>query len=179
MPPPSDPREPRLRVGDGRSTDRARRTNAPSREPRRRRPAVQAGAAAVLPPVLQDVHERVPHLARRREVSRVMTICPDASPPTQGAVDRFRHPDREPLDSASKHDSIVRLDEYVHVIPLHTELQHPETAPGCSREGATHRAEDVGPPQRRQIGTRPQRHVRGATAIVQRPTPVGHRATAA
>jgi hypothetical protein len=112
-----------------------------------------------------------------------MAIGPDSSPQTEGAIDRLRHPDREPLDSASKCDGIVRFDEHVHVhvhvIQLDTEVQHTETAAGCMREGATDRAEDVGTPQRRQTGARPQRHVRRATAIVQRPTPVGHRATAA
>jgi hypothetical protein len=96
-----------------------------------------------------------------------MAIGPDSSRQTQRAIDRLRHPDREPLDSASKCDGIVRFDEHVHVIQLDAEVQHTETAAGRMREGATDRAEDVGTPQRRQTGARPQRHVRRATAIVQ------------
>jgi hypothetical protein len=82
----------------------------------------------VFPAILQHVDERVTHLARCREVTRVMPLCPDASAPPERPIHRLRHPDRQSLDAAAKHHGVISFDEHMHVIDLDAELKKSEAS---------------------------------------------------
>jgi hypothetical protein len=56
----------------------------------------------------------------------VVPAVPDASPPTQHAVDRFRHTDGEALYTAREPRRLIRLDQQVEMIGLDTEMEEAE-----------------------------------------------------
>lgn len=56
----------------------------------------------------------------------MITIAPDLSAPTEAAIDRSRHPDREPLNPTPEPERSVGLDEEMYMIGLDAEMQNPE-----------------------------------------------------
>jgi len=78
----------------------------------------------VFGPILQHVNEGIPDLARRPQRSGVKPIGPDATPPPEDPVHCLRDADGESLNAAREGADIQRLDEKMHVIALHRELQH-------------------------------------------------------
>ena len=83
----------------------------------------------MFPPVLKHVHECVPHFTGRREVARMVAIRPDTSMTPQRPIHGFRDADGETLDSASKRDGIVALDQQVNVVRLDAEVHETKPAP--------------------------------------------------
>jgi len=76
----------------------------------------------MLPPVREDVHERVPHLARRPQHACVVAIAPHAPTAGERAVHRFGDSDRESLDTAPEARRLVCLYQQMQMIGLHAEL---------------------------------------------------------
>lgn len=76
----------------------------------------------MLPPVLQHVDQRVAHLARRAEWTRVVAICPYRTVASEDAIHGFGDAHREPLASPDETVRAVRLNEKMDVISLHAEV---------------------------------------------------------
>src|SRR5262249_32192478 len=92
-------------------------------KPWRRRARVDAGrAGGMLPKVLQDIDERVAHLAWRAKRTCVVAIVPDATAPFQHAVHGARQANRKAPDAARQRFTIRGLDEQVQVIGLDGEV---------------------------------------------------------
>jgi hypothetical protein len=135
MPPPADRCQPRpwrhyrcaLRRGRGRDT--------PSGEPGRRRSWIEtADAGQVLLPVLEDVDERVPHLARSRERSHVISVRPYSPVAAERTINRLCHANGEALNAASQSNVSVRFEKEVDVIALNAEMDDAEPVRRSSRE---------------------------------------------
>jgi hypothetical protein len=122
----------------------------------------------MLPHVLEHVDDGVPHLARRREHARVVSVAPDTPATSERAVDRSGDPDRKPLETTPKRPLFVRLDQKMDVIALCTELNDAEMISGCGAERSAERDEHPFGAQRRQMTTRSQRHVHGTARIMGR-----------
>lgn len=86
------------------------------------------GPGHVLAPVAEYVDQRVPHLARSRERTRVVAIAPHASAPIEHAIHRPRDADGEPLDSTRAPRRRVRFHEEMEVIALDREVEKPEVS---------------------------------------------------
>jgi hypothetical protein len=83
----------------------------------------------MLSEVLEHVHERVPHLARRPQQVRVVAPIPDPSPPLQYAVDGAGHPDRESLHPAREPRRCICLHQQMEMIGLNAEVEQAEGTP--------------------------------------------------
>jgi hypothetical protein len=77
----------------------------------------------VLAEVLQDVHERVTNLARRRELPSVEAIHPNPTATPERTIDRLRDANREPLHAAPQLRVRVGLEQQMDVITLHAEVK--------------------------------------------------------
>jgi hypothetical protein len=80
----------------------------------------------MLPPVLQDVHESETNLPRSFERAGMVAVAPDAPASSESPVDGLGYADCQPLNSASQRVTVLCLDEQVHVILLHREVQESE-----------------------------------------------------
>src|SRR5438067_987608 len=69
------------------------------------------------------------------------SISPNATAAMERAIDRLGDTDRQTLHPGSESARIVRLDEQMNVIGLHTELKQAKTACGRLRQGSSHHAE--------------------------------------
>jgi hypothetical protein len=87
----------------------------------------------MLSSVHEHVYDGVPYRPRRGQRAGVIAAGPDLSSATERAVDMTRDPNREAADSATQRKLIVSLDDQVHVIGLHAELDHTEASPGGKR----------------------------------------------
>jgi len=133
---PADGCQPRSRCPDRRPLGWDSHGNPPAGEPARRRPRVDAVAAGqVLPPVLQHVQQSVTHLAWCPEHTSVMPVGPDSSAAADDPIYRLRDANAETLQPTPKPAGTVGLDEQVHMVRLHAEMQ--QTEPGRSRPWRT------------------------------------------
>jgi hypothetical protein len=81
----------------------------------------------VLSEVQQNVDHARSHLPRCRQRADVVAVTDDPSPTTaEGAIDRERQPDGEPMHAAPGPARLVPLDDEVPVILLDGEVNHPE-----------------------------------------------------
>jgi hypothetical protein len=78
--------------------------------------------------VLQDIDERISHLARRPERPSVVPIAPHASPPPEGSVDSLGEADGESLEPPGELGPDVGLDDHVKVVSLHGEVKDADSA---------------------------------------------------
>ena len=128
----------------------------------------------MLPPIVEDVDERVPDLARRSQLAGVVPICPYGAVATEEAVHRLRDADREPAYTALELRRPVRFHQQVQMVTLNTELKNSEgaSARGCQR--GTDCREDALGPERDEADRRTERHMRWTVAIVRRATAMRH-----
>ena len=76
----------------------------------------------MLAPILKDVHEVIPYLARSFEWSRMEAVAPYAAAPAEDPVHRLGKPDPEALEAAGERAPVLRLDHEVNVIGLNREV---------------------------------------------------------
>ena len=179
---PSHPHEPRACAHDRRPPGHHGCRPSPALEPARRRPWIQAPCSRkVLLDVRQDVHERVPDLARCREPPCVVSVRPDGTAATKRSIAASRGTNDEALDSARERPRPVRLYQQMHVVALNREMQDTERMVGSSRQRGGDGVEDAAGAERRQARGCPQRHVdrtsrvMGTTRAVRNATPTGPR----
>jgi len=82
---------------------------------------------AVLLPVLEDIAERVPHLARVFEVDAVIAIAPDLAAPSKEAIQAPRERDHE-ATHASAERRATRFHDEMQVSDLDREVDDLEAA---------------------------------------------------
>jgi hypothetical protein len=58
----------------------------------------------------------------------MIPITPETSGPAEGPVDSLGEPDGESLEAPRERASTLRLDDHVHVVALHREVENPESA---------------------------------------------------
>src|SRR5262245_29837591 len=121
----------------------------------------------MLPPVLQDVHERMPDLTRRRQLAGVVSVVPHLPAAAEQAIDRLRDADRQPLDTAAQRGQPVAFEDQVDVIALDAELDESEAFPRCSGKRRADGREEAGLSERRKIRRRPERDMDGTAGIVR------------
>jgi hypothetical protein len=95
----------------------------------------------VLAEVEQHVNHAGPHVPRRRERSGVIPIADDLPSAAEGAVDRERQPDRQPVHAAAGASRLIPLDDEVPVVLLDRKMDHPKAIERSPRDGASERAE--------------------------------------
>src|SRR4029453_12186998 len=100
---------------------------APTREPPSRRAGVDPGDhPKMLADVVQDVDERIAHLAWRPQESGVIAIRPEAPTPTQRAIGGLRHTHGQPAQTTLEVRRPVRFHQQMQMIGLDTELENAE-----------------------------------------------------
>jgi hypothetical protein len=87
----------------------------------------------MLPKVLEDVHQRIPNLARRTQQTSMIAPVPHPPATPQHAVDRSGHANREALHTAGEPCWRICLHQQVEMIGLDAELEETE---GTSRRRA-------------------------------------------
>jgi hypothetical protein len=120
----------------------------------------------VLAPVLEDVDECVPDLARSLERSHVISVGPYSPVAAQRTIDRLGDANREALNAASQSNVSVRFEKKVDVIALNAEVDDAEPVRRSFHERGSDGAEDVIAAERRQMVGRTERYVSRAPAIV-------------
>ena len=91
--------------------------------------------------VEQHVDHARPHLPRRRERSGVIPIADDLAFAAEGAVDRERQPDGEPVHAAAGPARLIPLDDEVPVVLLDRKMDHPKAIDRGARNGSPERRE--------------------------------------
>ena len=121
-------------------------------------------------PVIEDVGERMPDLARRRQDRRVIAIrkyvpgAANASPSRDRAIDALRSRDLKCLHAARELHAIGRLDDEVQMISLNTRVHDPELVVLRHRDrGPVDRVVDVALAQTPEGSRAAQRHVHRLT----------------
>ena len=99
------------------------------------------GRAEVLAEVEEHVNHAGPHVPRRRERSRVIPVAHDLPSAAEGAVDRERQPDGEPVHTAAGAARLIALDDEVPVILLDRKMDHTKAIDRRPRDGAPERPE--------------------------------------
>jgi hypothetical protein len=127
--------------------------------------------------VVEDVDERVTHFTRRPQQARVVAIAPDASAPTEDAVDRLRQSNREALDAAREPCDGIRLDDEMQVVALHAVVQDAEAWCPERSERMTDRRYRVVVAERGEVRRRAKGDVRRATTVVRLTPPMRYGAT--
>jgi hypothetical protein len=79
----------------------------------------------MLPPVVQDVDERIPHFPWRAKEACMIPVAPEPATPRQALVDRPGDSDREAAHTALETRRPVRFRDQVHVISLDTDMEDP------------------------------------------------------
>jgi hypothetical protein len=97
----------------------------------------------MLSPVLEDVHDGMANLARRRQRPRMISIAPDRASPTEAAIDGPGGTNGQPLDAKPKSRGAVAFDEQVDMVHLHAELYNPKPVLRRDSECCVDRGEDV------------------------------------
>src|SRR5262249_52317399 len=128
-PPPPDSREPRPCLRHRRRRGRNLHSPPPPLEPRPRReiihaPSVGGGGGGVLPMIQQNISNRIPHLARRHQLPRVIPIPPNRPLRPESAIDRLRNANRHSLNTSRQRGAVFSLDNQMDMIPLHRKVQH-------------------------------------------------------
>ena len=122
----------------------------------------------MLAPVLQDVDERMPYFARRRERAHVVSVRPDGPVAAEHPVDRLGDANREALNAAPERIGRVRFQEEMDVVSLDTVVEQAEPVPRHLRERSSDRDEDVATPERRHAVPCAQRDVHRTAPVVHR-----------
>ena len=78
-------------------------------------------------PIVKHINESIPDFARRPQGSRMKSVAPDATAPSEDAVHTLRDAYGESLQPAGEHADVQCLDEEMDVIVLDRELQNSET----------------------------------------------------
>ena len=173
VPAPADGGQPGARADDGRRRGCRPEGLPPTVEVHGRRTGIQtAFSPVVFPEIHQHIHERVPHRARGGEWAGVIAILPHGAAPAEGAVDRPCYADGEAAKAPAERPRIVRLDDEMHMIVLHAELEDSEAAVGGRGEGTADGREDPLGSQATDRRTRAQGDVQGVRGGVRRPAPV-------
>jgi hypothetical protein len=73
-------------------------------------------------PVLKDVDQSGPNLARRPERTCVIAVSPHGTASSERPVDCARGTDLQRGDTLRQADAIISFDDQVHVIALHGEM---------------------------------------------------------
>jgi hypothetical protein len=89
----------------------------------------------VLSVIHEHVGERALDLARRGERDAVPAIAPDGALALERLVDGAREADDEPAHAAAERGGVARLDQHVHVIGLHGEVDDAECTPRAAAVG--------------------------------------------
>ncbi len=175
-PPPPDSRKPRARPCDRRNAVGPCPPAAPALEPACRRARIEpAHSADVLPHVVQHVHERVPHFARRTQNARMIAVAPEAALAAERAVDRLRDATGEPAHTTLEVRWPVRFRQQVKMIPLDAEMQDAEALAARGGERVPRADEEPSVPEGGHTMACPQRHMGGTAPIVRGASPVGNR----
>jgi hypothetical protein len=142
MPPPPHRPQPRPGPANRRRHPCGRRWRPKPVEPPRRGAGIQGPPVPrpVLPEIHQHVDQPVPDLPRRPQRPHMVPIPPDRSRSPQRAVDRPRQPDREPPRPAPQ-PRLIRLDDEMHVVPLHRKLHDPKRLRARRPDRLPHRPE--------------------------------------
>jgi hypothetical protein len=72
----------------------------------------------------------------------VIPVADDLASAAEGAVDRERQPDGEPVHPSAGAARLIPLDDEVSVILLDRKVDHPKAIDRRPRDGAPERAED-------------------------------------
>ena len=143
--PPADARHPGLWLGRGRRDVSGGRGAMPP-EKCGPEPGIDArGGAEVLSEVEQHVDHARPHLPRRRQRSGVISVADHLSSAAEGAVDRERQPDGEPVHATSGAARLIPLDDEMPVVLLNRKMDHPKAIDRRPRDGAPERPEHTRP----------------------------------
>ena len=121
----------------------------------------------MLPPVLQDVYERVADFARRRQLAGVVAVVPHLPAAAEHPIDRLREANRQPLNSVPERGEPVAHENQVDMIALDAELNEPEFSCRGSRKRRADCGEEAIFTERRNIRARPERDVDRTAAIVR------------
>jgi len=173
--PPAHRGEPRARPNDGGGAVCRYDRISPAAEPRRRRAAINAAfCRAVLRAIFQYINQRVAHRSRRRERPGMVPISPDGSAPVQRTIDRPRNANGQTTKPAGEHLRIIRFDDEMQVVILHTEMENPEAPVRGHGERAADGRKD--PPRAQATDGRsgPERCVHGLRRDVRRPRNMRH-----
>ena len=142
--------------GRCRSDVRGHRGVMPPRKLWTRAPRIDARRGAeVLAEVEQHVNHAGPHVPRRRERPGVIPVADDLPSAAEGAVDRERQPNRQPVHAAARAPRLIPLDDEVPVVLLDRKMDHPKAIDRGPRDGASERAEHPRRSKRRQSGRCP------------------------
>jgi len=90
----------------------------------------------MLAPILKNIHETIPNLARSREGSCVEAVGPHFAPSPQHAIHRLGKAYPEALETARERAPVFRFHHQVQVVGLDRELENPEPASRRPRESA-------------------------------------------
>jgi hypothetical protein len=120
----------------------------------------------MLAPVLQDVDERMPYFARRRERAHVVSVRPDGPVAAEHPVDRLGDANPEALNAAPERIGRVRFQEEMDVVSLDTVVEQAEPVPRRIRERSSDRDEDIATPERRHAVPCAQRDVHRTAPVV-------------
>jgi hypothetical protein len=124
------------------------------------------GPGHVLAKIQQHVDETAAHFLWRAEGAGVVATAPHAPAPLQNLVHRTRRADREAAQASGEGRLAFRLDQQVHMIRLHGEMQDAKPRSPRTRERPTHDKEHRLPAQARQASRRAQGHVDRVTFVV-------------
>ena len=80
-------------------------------------------------------------LPRRRQRSGMIAVADDLPSAAEGAVDRERQPDGEPVHAAAGAPRLIPLDDEVPVVLLDRKVDYPKAIDRRPRDGAPERAE--------------------------------------
>ena len=106
------------------------------------------------------------HFARRGEAPRVVSIAPHAPAPAKNAVQPPRQSNREPTRTARERQLVGRLDEQMHVIGLHREMDQAKSIARAQRERAAKLEKQGLLAQTRERPRRAQREMDRVTLFV-------------
>ena len=100
----------------------------------------------MLPPILQDVYERMTNGAWGRQRAGMIPVEPDPPPPTKRTVHDLREANGESLNTALEYQGCVCLNEQVDVIALDAEVKHSEALGLGPLQHRPDRREDIAAP---------------------------------
>jgi hypothetical protein len=151
----------------------------PTVEPCPRRANIDtAPGRLVLTPIVNNVHERIAHLARSTERSRVVTIAEDPSGALERAIDGSSGTNRQSRHAARERALVVRLHEEMEMIGLHGKVDKPKSRTGRSSQCPSYSRENGLFAQRRQAPPYAQGDMYGVAPLVLGPRPMGDPASA-
>jgi hypothetical protein len=101
-------------------------------------------------------------------------ITPHATVAAEDAVHALGDPNGKTLEPARQRPGVQRLDDEMHVIPLHRELEHPEVPSRSLRQGPLDGGEHGVRAQRRKTASGAERRMQGVAGMMSGPSAVGN-----